>query len=164
MSAVIEVIPSNNGGWTARGSYGGVYAETTCANQRQAVCALDRALHQINPQEWMLLTESEKHRATAQEALAGQLHLLNQRDLLQLELDALRKKIAGKVICDLDLFEDLRDNAAEEASQHRQHMAAYRPDRQQVLDEVVSRCERLIADVTDRHDNQNLTYQVGRKG
>lgn len=159
MSAVIEVTPSNNGGWTARGSYGGMYAEATSADQRQSVCALNRALHPINPQEWVLRTESEQHRATAQEALAGQLHLLNHRDLLQLELDALRKKIAGKVICDLDLFESLRDSAAGEADQHQQFMSGYRPERQQLLDEIVERCDRLIADVTDQRDNQTLTRQ-----
>ncbi|WP_286953524.1 MULTISPECIES: hypothetical protein [unclassified Pseudomonas] len=160
MSAVIQVTPNNDGSWTAKGSFGGVYAETTCADQRRAVCALDRALHPINPQEWVLLTESEQHRARAQEALAGQLHLLNHRNLLQLDLDALCKKISGKVICDLDLFEDLRDSAAAEADQHRQHMSGYRPERQQLLDQIVERCDRLIADVTAQRDNQNLTHQA----
>lgn len=75
---------------------------------------------------------------------------------------AYRDELAGKVICDLDLFEDLRDSAAEEAAQHRQYMAGYRPQRQQALDEVVSRCNALIADVTDRRDNQNLTHQGDR--
>ncbi|MBI6944382.1 ead/Ea22-like family protein [Pseudomonas putida] len=73
---------------------------------------------------------------------------------------AYRDELAGKVLCDLDLFEDLRDSAAEEAAQHRQYMAGYRPQRQQALDEVVSRCNALIADVTDRRDNQNLTHQA----
>lgn len=73
---------------------------------------------------------------------------------------AYRDDLAGKVICDLNLFEDLRDSAAEEAEQHRQYMASYRPQRQQALDEVVSRCNALIADATDRGDNQKLTQQA----
>lgn len=73
---------------------------------------------------------------------------------------AYRDDLASKVICDLDLFEDLRDSAATEADQHRQCMATYRPERQQLLDEIVERCDRLIADVTARRDSQNLTHQA----
>lgn len=73
---------------------------------------------------------------------------------------AYRDELASKVICDLDLFEDLRDSAAAEADQHRQHMSGYRPERQQLLDQIVDRCDRLIAGVTDQRDNQNLTHQV----
>ncbi len=73
---------------------------------------------------------------------------------------AYRDELASKVICDLDLFEDLRDSAATEADQHRQCMAAYRPERQQLLDEIVERCDRLIADVTGQRDKQNLTHQA----
>lgn len=45
MSAVIEVRQNQSGSWTARGQYGGVYAEVTCATRHQAVVALDNALH-----------------------------------------------------------------------------------------------------------------------
>jgi len=68
-----------------------------------------------------------------------------ERDQLKAENEALRKVVAGKVVCDLDLFEDLRDSAASEADEHRQHMAAYRPQRQEVLDWTVKRCDLLLA-------------------
>lgn len=45
MSAVVEVIQNKSGSWTARGQYGGVYAEVTCSTRHQAVVALDKALH-----------------------------------------------------------------------------------------------------------------------
>ncbi|MFI8555807.1 hypothetical protein [Pseudomonas putida] len=73
---------------------------------------------------------------------------------------AYREEISGKVICDLDLFEDLRDSAANEAEQHRQYMGGYRPERQQLLDQIVERCDRLIADATDWRNNQNLTHKA----
>ncbi|MNM50268.1 hypothetical protein D3C81_612960 [compost metagenome] len=66
-------------------------------------------------------------------------------DQLKAENEALRKSITGKVICDLDLFEDLRDSAAAEADQHRQSMGSYRPQRQEVLDHTVRRCDLLIS-------------------
>lgn len=66
-------------------------------------------------------------------------------DQLKDENEVLRKSIAGKVVCDLELFEDLRDSAAAEADQHRQSMGSYRPQRQEVLDHTVSRCDLLIA-------------------
>ncbi|MBF8727674.1 ead/Ea22-like family protein [Pseudomonas putida] len=75
---------------------------------------------------------------------------------------AYRDELAGKVICDLDLFEDLRDSAAAEADQHRLYLGDYRPERQQLLDQIVERCNQLIADATDRRDNQNLTHQGDR--
>ncbi|WP_338724898.1 hypothetical protein [Pseudomonas juntendi] len=68
-----------------------------------------------------------------------------QIDQLKAENEALRKSIAGKVVCDLELLEDLRDSAAAEADQHRQSMGSYRPKRQEVLDRTVSRCDLLIA-------------------
>lgn len=68
-----------------------------------------------------------------------------ERDQLKAENEALRKSIAGKVVCDLELFEDLRDSAAAEADGHRQSMGSYRPQRQEVLDHTVSRCDLLIA-------------------
>lgn len=45
MSAVIQVVQNAGGSWTARGQYGGIYAEMTCATRYQAVAALDNALH-----------------------------------------------------------------------------------------------------------------------
>lgn len=45
MSAVIKLVQNKSGSWTARGQYGGVYAEVTCATRLQAVAALDKALH-----------------------------------------------------------------------------------------------------------------------
>lgn len=45
MSAVVELVQNKSGSWTARGQYGGVYAEVTCATRYQAVAALDKALH-----------------------------------------------------------------------------------------------------------------------
>lgn len=68
-----------------------------------------------------------------------------QIDQLKAENEVLRKSIAGKVVCDLELFEDLRDSAAAEADQHRQSMGSYRSKRQEVLDRTVSRCDLLIA-------------------
>ncbi|UDU80132.1 hypothetical protein [Pseudomonas sp. HN2-3] len=80
---------------------------------------------------------------------------------LKAENQALRKAISGKVLCDLELFESLRDSAAAEADQHQQFLSGYRPYRQQLLDQIVERCDQLIADVTVPRDNQNLTCQVG---
>lgn len=68
-----------------------------------------------------------------------------ERDQLKADNETLRKSIAGKVVCDLELFEDLRDSAAAEADGHRQSMGSYRPQRQEVLDHTVSRCDLLIA-------------------
>ena len=45
MSAVVGVVQNKSGSWTARGQYGGVYAEVTCKTRFQAVAALDKALH-----------------------------------------------------------------------------------------------------------------------
>ncbi len=45
MSAAVEVVQNKSGSWTARGQYGGIYAEVTCATRFQAVAALDKALH-----------------------------------------------------------------------------------------------------------------------
>lgn len=75
-------------------------------------------------------------------------------------LPTCRDELAGKVVCDLELFESLRDSALVEADQHRQSMAGYRPERQQLLDQIVERCDRLIADATDQRENQNLTRQA----
>ncbi|RRV53437.1 hypothetical protein [Pseudomonas sp. p99-361] len=104
---------------------------------------------------------SEVQRARISSAVNAVLRAVNaQRDRRRpADFVAYRDELAGKVICDLDLFEGLRDSAAAEADQHRQHMSGYRPERQKLLDEVVARCDRLIADVTDRCDNQKLTRQ-----
>ncbi|WP_161551338.1 ead/Ea22-like family protein [Pseudomonas asiatica] len=105
---------------------------------------------------------SEVQKARIGSAVHAVLRAVNaQRDRRRpADLIAYRDELAGKVICDLDLFEDLRDSAAEEAEQHRQYMANYRPQRQQTLDEIVKRCDALIAAVTVQRDNQNLTRQA----
>lgn len=64
---------------------------------------------------------------------------------LKAENEALRREREGKVICDLELFETLRDSANTEADEHRQCMATYRPLRQANLDSVVKKCDDLLA-------------------
>jgi len=64
---------------------------------------------------------------------------------LTAENEALRKEREGKVLCDLELFETLRDSANSEADEHRQCMATYRPLRQANLDSVVKKCDELLA-------------------
>jgi len=64
---------------------------------------------------------------------------------LKAEVEALRKEREGKVLCDLELFETLRDSANTEADEHRQCMATYRPLRQASLDSVVKKCDELLA-------------------
>lgn len=51
MSACIEVTQNANGTWTAKGSYGGVYAEVTCTNRHNAVIAVTKALHAFDAGE-----------------------------------------------------------------------------------------------------------------
>lgn len=68
-----------------------------------------------------------------------------ERDQLKAENEALRKERKGKVLCDLELFETLRDSASTEADEHRQVMATYRPLRQANLDSVVKKCDDLLA-------------------
>lgn len=68
-----------------------------------------------------------------------------QLDQLKAENEALRREREGKVICDLELFETLRDSANTEADEHRQCMATYRPLRQDNLDSVVKKCDDLLA-------------------
>lgn len=60
------------------------------------------------------------------------------------ENEALRREREGKVLCGLELFQNLRDTASQEAEEHRQHMAVYRPRRQEVLDHTVRQCDVLI--------------------
>ena len=64
---------------------------------------------------------------------------------LKAENEALRREREGKVLCDLELFETLRDSANTEADEHRQCMATYRPLRQANLDSVVKKCDDLLA-------------------
>lgn len=65
---------------------------------------------------------------------------------LKVALEALRQSIVGKVVCPLDLFQDLRDSAGEEAAQYRAGgMAEYRPHRMHALDKTVTDCDELIA-------------------
>lgn len=64
---------------------------------------------------------------------------------LKAEVEGLRREREGKVLCDLELFETLRDSANTEADEHRQCMATYRPLRQASLDSVVKKCDDLLA-------------------
>lgn len=64
---------------------------------------------------------------------------------LRAEVEALKAERNSKILCDLDLFENLRDAASTEAGDHRQCMAAYRPQRQAYLDSVVQKCDDLLA-------------------
>ncbi|WP_273507639.1 hypothetical protein [Pseudomonas sp.] len=64
---------------------------------------------------------------------------------LKAEVERLNKEREGKVLCDLELFETLRDSANTEADEHRQCMATYRPLRQASLDSVVKKCDELLA-------------------
>jgi hypothetical protein len=69
-------------------------------------------------------------------------------ELLELiaENEALRQSVTGKVVCPLELFQDLRDSAADEAAQYRAGgMAEYRPHRMYALDKTVTDCDELIA-------------------
>lgn len=130
------------------------------ASDFQSAC---NALHrESNYAEISIENLTEVQRARISSAVNAVVRTINaQRDRRRpADYVAYSDELVGKVICDLDLFEGLRDSAAEEAEQHRQCMAAYRPQRQQTLDEVVRRCDALIAGVTDRRDNQNLTHQA----
>ena len=64
---------------------------------------------------------------------------------LKAEVEGLCREREGKVLCDLELFETLRDSANTEADEHRQCMATYRPLRQANLDSVVKKCDDLLA-------------------
>lgn len=68
-----------------------------------------------------------------------------ERDQLKADIGELRREREGKVLCDLELFETLRDSANTEADEHRQCMATYRPLRQANLDSVVKKCDDLLA-------------------
>lgn len=72
----------------------------------------------------------------------------NPKTILELlaEYKALLSEREGKVLCDLELFETLRDSANTEADEHRQCMATYRPLRQANLDSVVKKCDDLLAE------------------
>lgn len=104
---------------------------------------------------------TEVQRARISSAVNAVLRAVNARRDRRRPVDifACRDEMAGKVVVDLDLFESLRDSALVEADQHRQSMAGYRPERQQLLDQIVEQCDRLLADATGRRDNQNLTRQ-----
>lgn len=78
-------------------------------------------------------------------AVTRELVLAHERDQLKAENEKLRREREGKVLCDLDLFETLRDSANTEADEHRQCMATYRPLRQENLDAVVKKCDDLLA-------------------
>ncbi len=76
---------------------------------------------------------------------ANYCQVAEERDQLKADNEALRREREGKVLCDLELFETLRDAANTEAGEHRQCMATYRPLRQASLDSVVKKCDDLLA-------------------
>ena len=93
------------------------------------------------------LTESRQE-AREERNKIGDRHdaLEAERDQLKAENEALRKSVAGKVVCPMELFQDLRDSASEEAAQYRAGgMAEYRPRRMYALDKTVTDCDELIA-------------------
>ena len=96
--------------------------------------------------DWMRPGETEGNAdfiAAANPAVV--LALIAERDKLKAENEALRLERKGKVLCDLELFETLRDSAYTEADEHHQCMATYRPLRQEALDSVVRKCDELLA-------------------
>lgn len=90
------------------------------------------------------IEEDAMHMRAFGEVIRSQAEQIEQ---LKAENEALRREREGKVLCDLDLFETLRDSANTEADEHRQCMATYRPLRQEHLDAVVKECDDLIAAV-----------------
>ena len=88
---------------------------------------------------------AEQLRALASQGAVVTADLMAERDQLKAENEALRREREGKVLCDLELFETLRDAANTEADEHRQCMATYRPLRQENLDSVVKKCDDLLA-------------------
>ncbi|VVO79289.1 hypothetical protein PS870_01704 [Pseudomonas fluorescens] len=71
--------------------------------------------------------------------------LIAERDQLKAENEALRREREGRVLCDRELFETLRDSANTEADEHWRCMATYRPLHQVNLDSVVKKCNDLLA-------------------
>ncbi|ORL69685.1 hypothetical protein B7H19_09330 [Pseudomonas putida] len=97
--------------------------------------------------------ERDQFRAENEDYRSGQDRYEQIIDDLKAENEALRREREGKVLCDLDLFETLRDSANTEADEHRQCMATYRPLRQEHLDAVVKECDDLIAAVAKEAAN-----------
>ncbi len=117
-------------------------------------CKVDFAKFMVAAREGVLALIADlddqalQTRAAREVALESQtaiLQLLAERDQLKADNEALRREREGKVLCDLELFETLRDAANTEADQHRQCMATYRPLRQENLDSVVKKCDDLLA-------------------
>ena len=92
-----------------------------------------------------LITENENLVAWREGLIKERAAHIRQRDQLKAEIEALRLEREGKVLCELELFETLRDSANTEADEHRQCMATYRPLRQENLDSVVKKCDDLLA-------------------
>lgn len=93
----------------------------------------------------VLLTERDQLRAEVAGLRTGYEAYERVNAELKAELERLNKEREGKVLCDLELFETLRDSANTEADEHRQCMATYRPLRQASLDSVVKKCDELLA-------------------
>ncbi len=89
--------------------------------------------------------EIERLRAELERARAIGTELASLAERRREEIEVLRAERKDKVLCDLELFETLRDSANTEADEHRQCMATYRPLRQADLDSVVKKCDDLLA-------------------
>lgn len=134
-----------------------LWAETAswsadCSEWKRTTEALDEFLGEKTIEEVALALLEENERLTenassrAIRSLRGDCaDLLAERDQLKAESEALCREREGKVLCELELFETLRDSANTEADEHRQCMATYRPLRQANLDSVVKKCDELLA-------------------
>ena len=111
--------------------------DATCESARE-VAGARMTLHALQQERDQLKTESAGLK-TGYEAYEQVVQGL------KAEVEALRREREGKVLCDLELFETLRDSANTEADEHRQCMATYRPLRQANLDSVVKKCDDLLA-------------------
>ncbi len=110
--------------------------------------ANDRFTEAASPEVILaLIAESDSARKHWQNESNNVQVLVAEVARLKAENEALRREREGKVHCDLELFETLRDAANTEADEHRQCMATYRPLRQANLDSVVKKCDDLLATV-----------------
>ena len=101
--------------------------------------------HPIHDKIISLLAERDQLRAEVAGLRTGYEAYEQVNAELKAEVEELRRERAGKILCDLELFETLRDSANTEADEHRQCMATYRPLRQASLDSVVKKCDDLLA-------------------
>ncbi|KFF43678.1 hypothetical protein JH25_07800 [Pseudomonas sp. BRG-100] len=116
------------------------------ADEEEEMRALQQFHEEVDPVTVLaLLAENDHHAMCARQWEEAAMQWGAERDQLKAENEALRREREGKVLCDLELFETLRDAANTEADEHRQCMATYRPLRQANLDSVVKKCDDLLA-------------------